>query len=121
VAVAGGLALTFASCSPGALVGQRSVPRASASGQPLRWPDPTPAISTGNLPEQASLYAVVVAEFVRLGWESVCVGAMPDPAAREAVAPSDDATAWLSVHDTHFRPKSACREDGEDARARRAG
>src|SRR5262249_29904826 len=121
VAAASGMALTFASCGPGASVGHQSMPRSSTSGQPSRWPDATPAISAGNLPEQVSLYSVVVAEFVRLGWESVCVGALPDPAARQAVDPTSDATAWLSLHDTHFRPKSACRVDGEDVIDTRSG
>jgi hypothetical protein len=110
-----------ASCSPAPSAKGRPILRSSPSAQSSQWPNPTPAIAVGVLPEQASLYAVVVAEFVRLGWKSVCVGAMPHPGAAEAADPSSDATAWLSAHDIHFRPRSACRVDGEDVIDMRSG
>src|SRR5262245_55835021 len=100
--------------------GNLASPRPS-SAQQWQWPNPAPAVSASALPEQGSLYAVVVAEFARLGWKSVCIGVLPQPTAADAVDPSPDTVAWLSAHEPRFRPKSACRVDGENVIDSRSG
>ncbi len=76
-------------------------------------PFPAPSLRVATLRQQASLYDVVVREFVRLGWETVCVDAIRDGVAA-AQDPPDDVVARVRAGNPSFRPRSACRRDGED-------
>ena len=57
---------------------QASTARMQPSGSKSSGP-PLPATAVSLAPSQVSLYGVIVAEFVRLGWPTVCVGANPFP------------------------------------------
>jgi hypothetical protein len=81
----------------------------------------SPTIPIAKLPQQASLYGVIVTEFHRLGWKTVCIGELPDPRAAAAVDPPPDVSAWLRERNAHFRPQSACRQDGEEVIDRESG
>jgi hypothetical protein len=94
----------------------KSAVTSKRSGQPAQaeWtPYPAPPLAIGELPEQASLYAVVVKEFVRLGWKTVCIDVMPQVGAKAAVDPPGEVLARLRAH-RNFRPGSACRREGEE-------
>jgi hypothetical protein len=77
-------------------------------------PNRPPSLTIGQLPESADVYAAVVHEFVRLGWKTVCISAVLDPATRVAVDPPKDAASGLKRDAHAFRPGSSCRQDGEE-------
>jgi hypothetical protein len=94
---------------------------ATPARQAGRYPFPKPAVPIGNLPQQAVLYDAIVKEFVRLGWKTVCVEVMPGAATAPAVDPPKAVVRDLARRNAKFRPRSACRQDGEDVIDRRSG
>ena len=59
-------------------------------------------------PNQVSLYGVIVNEFVRLGWPTVCIGANPFPTS--PLVDDPPAEVGLALRDTisAFRPWRKC-------------
>ena len=84
----------------------------------LPWPKPS--IEIASLPDQAGLYGIIVKEFVRLGWKTVCVGVHAGDAAT-AVDPPADVTKLVVAADRRFRSISQCRVDGEEVVDRSGG
>jgi hypothetical protein len=82
---------------------------------------PQPAIAVSDLPQQESLYDVVTNEFVRQGWSLVCVDVMPSTFSGEAIDPPEGLVASLKARNRSFRPRSACRMDGDDVVDRASG
>ena len=103
---------------------QGAVASPAASAAPA-WQLPAPTVAASALPHQEALYDVVTREFVRLGWDFVCIGVVPDTmrplSGKDSVDPPANAVAWLKSHNTQFRPASDCKQDGEEVLEARSG
>src|SRR5262245_36285612 len=113
-AIAAVALVIVASCGRGPMKAAGPSSRSPQPSQAQWTPYPAPTLAIGDLPQQASLYDVVVKEFVRLGWKTVCVDVMPSRGAASATDPPAAVIAQLKARSERFRPGSACRREGED-------
>ncbi len=94
---------------------------AKSESQVGSYPFPTPAIPASALPQQGVVYNAIVKEFVRLGWKTVCIGVTPSRTGGEAADPAEAIVRDLERRNANFRPRSGCRQDGEDVIDLRSG
>ncbi len=105
-----------ASCGPGS-----SPKTVSATPTPERaqwyegWaPNQTPSLTIGQLPQPNTLYAVVVHEFLRQGWKTVCLTVVSDQKSGAVADPPSGIPFGLKSDALAFRPGSSCHQDGEE-------